>query len=440
MATDSQRNSGNSSPISARPRLRLAIRNQIEFRPAALDELLEPEHQARSVWDFVCGLDLTVLLAPIKAVEGVKGRDATDPRILLTLWVYATLKGIGSARELARLCSKHIAYQWICGGVSLNHKTLADFRSTRGEQIKELLKQVAASLMSEGLVTMDRVSQDGMRVRASAGKSSFRRQRSLYKCLDEVEAQLKALEKELEETPDEIDRRRQAAQVRAIREKKERIEKALKQQEKLQKKREKRKKGSGEDARASTTDPEARNMKFSNGGYNPGYNVQFSTDNHSRIIVGSDVTNSGSDFGQLSPMAKQIKEDYGKSPNEYLVDGGFVTLHDIDDLEVNHGTRVYSPVKHEKEKLDAGEDPYARNKDDTDATAAWRARMGTREAKEIYKERSSVAEWVNAICRNRNFWFFPTRGIEKAKAVATLFAFTHNVMQAIKLRAAVITT
>ena len=419
-----------------KPRLRLPVRDQIELRPTALDELLDPDHEARTIWDCVCGLDLSDFLGSIKAVEGARGRDATDPRILLALWLYATLKGVGSARQLARLCTEHVAYQWICGAVSLNHKTLSDFRSAQGEQLRNLLKQISAALMHEGLVTMDRVSIDGMRVRANAGKSSFRRPKSLKKCEKEAERQLRALERELEKTPDEIDRRRRGAKERATREKKARIEKALEHQRQLAQQREKRQKGSGEDARASTTDPEARTMKFSNGGYNPGYNVQFCTDNQSGVIVGVDVTNSGSDRGQLSPMAKQIEEAYRKSPKEYLADGGFAALNDIDDLEVNHEAKVYAPVKHEKEKLRKGQDPYAPAKHDTDATAAWKARMATAEAKEIYKERAAVAEWVNAMCRNRNFWFFPTRGLRKAQAVATLFALTHNVMQAIRLRAA----
>ena len=135
---------------------------------------LDPDSQARVVWTLVCRLDLDAWLAEIKAVEGHVGRDATDPRLLVALWVFATLKGIGSARELERLCKDHLAYQWLCGGVSVNYHMLADFRSQGGEKWDELLTQIVATLMAEGLVTMDRVAQDGMRVRADAGKSSFR--------------------------------------------------------------------------------------------------------------------------------------------------------------------------------------------------------------------------------------------------------------------------
>ncbi len=431
----SDQNSNDPNMPSQKPRLRVAIRNQVQILPTALDELLEEGHEARWVWDYVCELDLSSLLKPIKAVEGGAGRDATDPKILLALWIYATVKGVGSARQLAKLCEDHIAYKWICGEVSVNHKTLSDFRSQKGEELRNLLKNVSASLVHEGVVTLDRVSQDGMRVRANAGKSSFNRPKSLKKCAKELERQLRALERELEETPDEIERRRHSAKERALKDKKKRLTRALQAQEELEGKREKRAKGSGKDARASKTDPEARIMKFANGGYNPGYNVQYSTDNDSGIILGVEVTNSGSDRGLLLPMARQIEADFGRLPGKYLADGGFTVQKDIEYLE-KRGTEVYCPVRQEKEKLERGEDPYLPLKYDTKITAKWKKRMGTEEAKEIYKERAGVAELVNAQCRNRNFWFFPTRGLVKAKAVATLFALTHNIMRVISVKKA----
>lgn len=162
-------------PVAGRPRLRVPHRDQIELHWASLDELLEGDHRVRLVWAAVAGLRLDGWLDEIQAVEGNVGRNATDPRLLVALWVYATLEGIGSARELARLCEKHLVYQWLCGGVSVNYHLLADFRSQGGDQWDDLLTQIVAALLAEGLVTMTRVAQDGMRVRASAGKASFRR-------------------------------------------------------------------------------------------------------------------------------------------------------------------------------------------------------------------------------------------------------------------------
>src|ERR1700733_16049830 len=166
---------------AGKPRLRRPIRDQVETRWASLDDLLEADHPVRVVWAAVCTLDLKSWLGEIKAVEGHVGRDATDPRLLVALWVYATLDAVGSARELARLCEQHLAYQWLCGGVTVNHHLLSDFRSKGGENWDELLTQIVGSLLAEGLVTMERVAQDGMRVRASAGKDTFRRRSRPHK-------------------------------------------------------------------------------------------------------------------------------------------------------------------------------------------------------------------------------------------------------------------
>jgi transposase len=180
-------------PARGTPRLRVPQRDQVEVSWASLDERLDPDSQARVVWTLVCKLDLDAWLVDIKAIEHHVGRNATDPRLLVAVWVFATLRGVGSARELERLCTNHLAYQWLCGGVSVNYHTLADFRSQGGEKWDELLTQVVATLMAEGLVTLDRVAQDGMKVRADAGKSSFRRGERLGAFLNEARQQVETL-------------------------------------------------------------------------------------------------------------------------------------------------------------------------------------------------------------------------------------------------------
>ena len=199
------------SAAAGKPRLRVPIRDQIEMQWASLDQLLEPDHPARIVWSAVCKLDLSSWLNEIRAIERHVGRDATDPRLLLSLWVYATLKGIGSARELDRLCREHVAYKWLCGGVSVNYHMLSDFRSQGGEKWDELLTQIVAVLLDADLVEMDRVAQDGMRVRASAGKSSFRRQGRLEEFLAEARQQVETLKQLAEEDGEELNRRQHAA-------------------------------------------------------------------------------------------------------------------------------------------------------------------------------------------------------------------------------------
>lgn len=428
---------GEASPGVGRARLRMAQRDQVEMRYCSLEELLEPEHPARVVWQMVCGLDLGRWLQEIEAVEGRPGRNATDPRLLTAIWVYATLQGIGSARRLEDLCRKHLAFQWLCGGVTLNHHLLSDFRSKGGDKWDALLTQIVATLLNEGLVTMNRVAQDGMRVRANAGKSSFRRTGTLQRHLEEARVQVEALKQLADEAPSELSNRERAARQRAAREKQERLEEALRQCEELQRERDERAQRSKEpakEARASTTDPDARVMKFADGGYRPGFNVQFSTDTESGVIVGVEVNNAGSDGEELVPMLDQLQERYGRVPPEALVDGGFSSREAITQAAERQCT-VYAPLKEEAKQLAAGKDPYARKKGDTPAVSAWRERMGTEASKAIYRLRAQTAEWVNARCRNWNLWQMPVRGPDKCRIVALLCAITHNLLQTVKLRA-----
>jgi transposase len=418
-------------PRTGRRRMRAAVRDQIEFQMCALDELLPEEHEARIVWAYVCGLDLSELYGQIQAVEGGPGQAPVDPRILLTLWLYATLRGVGSARELNRLCEKHVDYRWICGGVSMNYHTLSDFRTQHVELLDRLLTESVASLMAEGLVTLDRVAQDGMKVRASAGAASFRRQPTLEEALAEAEEQVAKLRKELEADPAASKTRQQAARKRAAEERAKRIRDALDQLPKIA---ESKKPKDREKARASTTDADARTMKMGDGGFRPAFNVQFATTTDSQIITGVEVTNSGGDQGQLAPMIEQHEERYEQVPDNALVDGGFVKKEDIEKVEQG-GTTVYAPVQKSK---DPQRDPHTPRNDDSPAVAAWRQRMATDEAKAIYRQRAATAECVNALARNRGLQRFLVRGLQKVKAIALWYALVHNVMRAVTLRAEVV--
>jgi transposase len=199
----------------AAPRVRRAERREVRLLPTSLDALLPEDHQARAVWAYVDRLDLAGLYDRIGSVDGVAGRPATDPKILLALWVYATLDGVGSARALARFCEAHVAYRWICGGVRVEHVTLSEFRRSHVEVLDDLLTQTVGLLRHAGLVEIQRVAQDGMRVRASAGAASFRRRPSLERCLDEAKAQVDRLRDEIDADPAATSRRKQAAKERA---------------------------------------------------------------------------------------------------------------------------------------------------------------------------------------------------------------------------------
>jgi transposase len=426
------------------PRVLTAQRNQIALRPLDLEATVGPEHVVRNVWAFVERLDLSALYGEIGSVDGRAGRSAIDPQILMALWLYATVDGVGSAREIERLTEAHDAYRWICGGVNVNHHTLSDFRCARVELLDELLTESVAVLVDKGLVKLDRVAQDGMRVRASAGTASFRRRSTLESCMEGARAQVQALKGEIDADPNASNRRRRAARERAAKEREERLDQALEQLAEVEKQKKKtavaKKENETEEQyrkrsepRASSTDAEARVMKMADGGFRPAYNVQLATVADYQIIVGVEVTNCGSDSGQLSPMLEQVQQRYQQRPAEWLADGGFANDTDIEDAH-RQGTTVYAPVRHPR---NSRRDPYVALPDDSEALAQWRQRMGTEAAKEIYKQRAATAECVNAIARGRGLSQFLVRGRNKVKAVALWYALAHNLMRAMTLAQAV---
>jgi transposase len=419
------------TPPRARVRIQLPVRNQVEVMMAALDDLLPEDHQARIVWAFVAHQDLSALYALILATEDRPGRTPIDPRLLMALWLNATLDAVGSARELARRCTDDVAYRWLCGGISVNYHTLSDFRVEHADFLDDLLTRDVASLMAEGLVELNRVAQDGMRVRASAGASSYRRRPTLEQCLEEARAQVEALRRELQESPGSSTPRERAARERAARERQSRVEQALAKSEALQATKLDKDK---EKVRVSTTDPEVPVMKMGDGGFRPAANVELATDTGSQIITGVDVTGRGSDLGELAPMVEQHQQRYAVYPAAVLVDGGFAKQEDIETVSApDKGCTVYAPVSKPK---DAQRDRYEPLPGDSASIAAWRRRMGTPEAREIYKERASTAECVNAIARNRGLRQFTVRGLRKIKAVVLWYVLAHNLMRAHALRLA----
>lgn len=411
-------------------------RDQIELRASDLESLLPEGHRARLVWAYVTRLDLNGLYAQIKASEGTAGRSRIAPEILLALWLYATLETVGSARQLARLCDCHDAYRWICGGVPVNYHTVADFRVEHGEILDGILTVSVANLLAAGAVKLKRVAQDGMRVRASAAASSFRRRPKLEECLEQAKRQVEVLKEEVATDPAAATRRVRAGKERAARERQEKVERALKRLPETEEA--KRKQGKpAEQARASMTDAEATVMKMADGGFRPAYNAQFCSDTQSLVIVGVEVVTSGSDMGQMAPMVEQIEARYDTVADQYLVDGGYPSHAQID--AVSDRCEVYAPVPKAKEKKDSKDDAnpkpdqYAPHPDDSEAVAAWRTRMSTDEAKAIYKDRAATAECVNAHARERGLTRFRVRGLKKIKSVLMIFAIAHNLMRTVAL-------
>lgn len=425
-------------------RLRQPDRAQFTMQMGCDDDLIPQGHQARVIWGVVQGLDLSAFREPIQAREGVCGRDSTDPALLIALWLYAATRGVGSARELARLCGTEDGsrpYRWICGGVSLNHHTLSDFRTDHADALDELFTQVIALLVEKGLVKVSRISQDGTRVRACAGTGSFRSEERLNKLLEEAKAhvaELRALLADPEKSAG-VTARQRAARERAAREKQERLEAAIAKLPELKAKQEAaaKKAGNGKygnrlkenPPRVSTTDPEARTMKTGDGGFRPAVNVQFAVDTESRAVVGVDVSDAGSDKGLAEPMREQVKERTGRKVEEHLMDGGFLVLEEIDRAQ-EAGVAVYAPVPTPRDpaKAAAGTQ-YLPKPSDSPAQAQWRARMGSEAGKEIYKQRASTVETVNAdLKKHRGLVQLAVRGLAKAKCVALWSALAYNLM------------
>jgi transposase len=424
----------NTKNTSATARVDRPHRSQVEMQLFALDQVLPPDHRVRVVWAFVKSLNLEPLYEEIQVTNNLAGRSAIAPEILVALWLQATLDGIGSARELDRRCQTDIVYLWILGGVTVNYHTLSDFRVRHGAFLERLLTNSIAALIDRGLVPLETIAQDGMRVRANAGKSSFRRRPTLEKLQQQAKEHLDRLkiEAESDAARQEGDTRRRAAAARAARERQERIAEALRQHEKLAEQREKRTKGDGETTRASTTDPDARKMKMANGGYDPAYNVQFASDGDARVIVSVEVTNAGTDGGELQPMHEKVSTTYGKTPKRALVDGAYATIDGVTAVETA-GTEVVSSIPRSEQLEKHGKDPHTRQKNDTDQYANFRARMAKEEYQQLYRLRPSIAEFPNADCRNRNLRQFGVRGLVKVKAVALWHALAFNFLRMINL-------
>ena len=426
-AKPTSQSSAKASSPKAAARVLMPNRNQLEWRASDLESLLLPGHRARIVWGYVERQNLEGLYAGIKVVEGGVGRAAIAPEILYALWLYATLEGVGGARALARLTQAHDAYRWICGGVQVNYHTLADFRSHQGDALDELLTDNVASLMAAGAVKLKAAAQDGMRVRASAGAASFRREEKLKACLEAAREQVSSLKAQVDDDPVGETARKQAAQRRAAEEREARIEAALARLPELAA----IKKGQGKDpkeARASTTDADATVMKMGDGGFRPAFNFQYATDTESQVIIGVEVVTAGSDQGQMSPMVEQVSERCGQTPESWLVDGGYPGHGQLD--AVAEETTVYAPVPKTK---DPAVDVHQAKAKDSPAVAKWRERMGSDEAKALYKDRAATAECVNALARNRGLKCLLVRGLKKVKGVALLFALAHNLMRAATL-------
>jgi transposase len=382
-----------------------------------LEDVLSSEHRARLLWRVVETLDLRAFLSGRKAVRGGAGRDVTSVRMLMTLWLYATSMGVGSAREIERRVGSDDAFRWIVGGQRVGRTILSEFRRSHMGALDELLSEVLGTLLHKGLLTLELMAQDGTRIRASASAPSFRQESSLHECLEQARLHVKAVlaEGDDPESSEGEKRGREAAALDYER----RVEEALVVVQQLRRE--------GKDKpRASTTDAQARVMKMGDGGFRPAYNVQFATagekDGGPRTIVGVRVTNVGSDVGSITPMLEEIERRTGQLPETLLADGGHLKFDCLRWASAK-GVSVLVPLP------PPSKDPKTRRGSYDEPIAAWRERMQTPEAKELYRARAGLAELPNARFKGRmGLGHLLVRGLNKVTCVVLLGTLAHNIL------------
>jgi transposase len=405
-----------------------------------LDSQLAEDHRAGAVWQFVSGLDLSEFYGQIKARGEVAGRPATDPKILLALWLYATLEGVGSARAMDRLCRYHTAYRWLCGGVEVNHNILAEFRVESGTLLDRLLTQSLTALFADGLVGLDEAAIDGTKVAAAASKDSMSGERRLASLATAVGARVEALKGELAADPAGSERRVKKRALQAAEERSRRVAAATAKLAELERERKERertheaeeaKKG---ETKASTTDVEARMMRMADGAVRPAYNVQVAT--ACGFVIAIEPTDRRNDKGLAPMLVEQIEARCGAVPGRLLADSGAMTCADIASLADEHPTMViYSPPPAERDDVTAETKRKRAWKRRREAAAVrrWRERMADEAAKPIYARRKNT-EHAHAHLKNRGFGRMVVRSIAKVRAVCLLHALAHNLGWALSLR------
>ena|SRR5579872_1692152 len=324
------------NPVT-RPRLVRVDRRQMVLRAIEVERLIAEDHPARSIWALVGRLDLSRYYAAIAAVEGRAGRDHTDPQVLISLWLYAYSRGISSAREVARRCEYEPAFQWLCALEPVSYRTLSGFRSGHPAALNNLFVQVLGMLSAEGLITLERVTLDGTKIKAHAGGNTFRRQEKLEAHLELAREQVRLMEEQAAQE-EQVSKRQEAARRRAARQRQSRLEAAVREVERLQS--EKKEDRDSFVARASTTDPEAHVMRNGEGGTVPSYNVQLLTDSAHGLAVNVDATTDAVDHHQLAPALQRCKQTLGRLPQQVVADGDY-TNHASVEAAANCGVDFY---------------------------------------------------------------------------------------------------
>jgi transposase len=429
--------------MSQGPRVLRPERHQLRWDMVDLDSQLPPDHRARLVWWYVSGLELNAFYARIKARDDAAGRPASDPAVVLAVWLYATLEGIGAARAIARLCQAHAAYRWLCGGVPINHDILSAFRRESGAELDDLLTQGLTGLIAAGLLTLEEVIIDGTKVQARAGRGSLAQGERLTRIEARVAEHVAGLKRELEADPSGAERRRRERALRAAEEQEARLRQArAKLVELAAEKCERAKRNAKAEAAksapsVSTSDPQVRSMKMADGATRPAWNVQVAT--AQGFVVTIEPTDRRNDSGLAAALVEQIERRCGASPERLLADTTAMTQDEIVDFaEHRPGLTVYSPPA--KDHADVSAESIRkrrwRREREPDVLRQWRERMASEAGKLVYRRRK-LTEHVHAKMKNRGFGRMPVHGSATVRVVCLLHALAHNLLHAHHRRTAI---
>lgn len=314
-------------------------RAQLVFRTIDVERLIPAAHPARAIWEFLGKVDLSAFETEVRAYEGGRGRAAYEPRLLISLWIYAYSRAQWSGREISRLCETDPAYQWLTGMKAVNHHSLTDFRVQHADALRELFTQILAVLSQVGLVSLERVMNDGTKIRTKAGKRSLQSKDKIATHLQAAQAQVAAMERAASAAENG---RGAKAQQRAARETVQRLAAAFAEFDKLQPK-------PGKTLMVSKSEPEARKMKQADGGYAPSYNVQLSTEQSHGIIVAVGVGQSAADYQELEPAVQRVTDNLGK-PKQLVVDGGYLSGPNVVEMRARE-IELITPVNDSREQL-----------------------------------------------------------------------------------------
>jgi transposase len=276
------------------------------------EDTLPPDHPARRLWDAFGACDLRAFSRDAKAVRGVPGRSVRSPRMKLTLWGYAMVRGIVSAREIARRCHDDLAFRWIVGDMGrIHHSTLSDFRVGHRDALGALFDEVLTQLVARGALRLpaEDLAVDGMRIRADASAASFRDAEGLAQLREQVSVHVRAVMAQAERA--EADPGESRPDVQAALNWQDRVAEAERAcaQVAAVKARAKDRKRREVEARASSTDPDARWMKMPEKHLAPAYNAQFGVVGDRRggprTVVAFRLTQQGTDAEALPGLSDQ---------------------------------------------------------------------------------------------------------------------------------------